>query len=305
MWVFHIKDRRLEKVNEIPFKDEGELQTIIDGNLKDVFGLVFIKAQYFLDDLRIDTVAFDPNNKSFVIIEYKNDANFSVVDQGYTYLNLLIDKKADFILLYREQTGEDLKKDDVDWTGTRVLFVSPKFTKYSVRAINTDLPIDLIEVHRYENNLIVLNKVQTKRWGGSTAAEFIPKSSIIQKVRKEIKLYNEEYHINQTTTKIKDIYIELKKRIMSLDDTIEIRPRKKYIGFIAATNFVDVHFEKRKLKVWLNLKKGELNDPQHLSRDVSNIGHWGNGDYEIDIDNISDLDYLMTLIQQAYQKNSS
>ena len=305
MWVFHIKDRRLEKVNEIPFKDEGELQTIIDGNLKDVFGLVFIKAQYFLDDLRIDTVAFDPNNKSFVIIEYKNDANFSVVDQGYTYLNLLIDKKADFILLYREQTGEDLKKDDVDWTGTRVLFVSPKFTKYSVRAINTDLPIDLIEVHRYENNLIVLNKVQTKRGGGSAAAEFFPKSSVIQKVRKEIKLYDEEYHINQTTTKIKDIYIELKKRIMSLDDTIEIRPRKKYIGFIAATNFVDVHFEKRKLKVWLNLKKGELNDPQHLSRDVSNIGHWGNGDYEIDIDNISDLDYLMTLIQQAYQKNSS
>jgi len=31
----------------------------------------------------------------------------------------------------------------------------------------------------------------------------------------------------------------------------------------------------------LNLKKGELDDPKNHVRDVSEIGLWGNGDYEL------------------------
>ena len=34
-------------------------------------------------------------------------------------------------------------------------------------------------------------------------------------------------------------------------------------------------------------------------RDVSNIGHWGNGDYELVIKNTDDLEYIMSLIKQA------
>ena len=100
MQVFHIDGGNLKSVDGIPFRNEKELQDIIDSNLKKIFNLDFIKAQFTVDDLRIDTVAYDSNNKSFVLIEYKNNANFSVVDQGYTYLNLLIDKKAEFILYY-------------------------------------------------------------------------------------------------------------------------------------------------------------------------------------------------------------
>ncbi|MGC8694359.1 MAG: hypothetical protein ACP5RI_01955, partial [Candidatus Micrarchaeia archaeon] len=61
MQVFHIEKEKLENAKEIPFKDESELQTIIDNNLKEIFGLELVKAQYSLDNLRIDTVAFDPN----------------------------------------------------------------------------------------------------------------------------------------------------------------------------------------------------------------------------------------------------
>lgn len=101
------------------------------------------------DDLRLDGVGFDPNDKMFGIIEYKNDVNFSVIDQGYTYLNTLLDRKADFVLLYREVTGKDLKKEDVDWASTKVIFISPQFTKYQMRSININSPFELIEVHKY------------------------------------------------------------------------------------------------------------------------------------------------------------
>jgi hypothetical protein len=40
--------------------------------------------------LRIDTLAFDDESKGFVIIEYKKDRNFSVVDQGMAYLKFLL-----------------------------------------------------------------------------------------------------------------------------------------------------------------------------------------------------------------------
>jgi predicted transport protein len=34
-------------------------------------------------------------------------------------------------------------------------------------------------------------------------------------------------------------------------------------------------------------------------RDISNIGHWGNGDYQTLVNNDDDLEYIMSLIKQA------
>ena len=77
-----------------------------------------------------------------------------------------------------------------------------------------------------------------------------------------------------------------------------------YIGFVSRTNFADVHIYKKVVKMWLNLRKGELTDPLGLTRDVSKTGHWGNGDYEISITNSDDLEYISSLIKQSYKKNS-
>jgi len=96
----------------------------------------------------------------------------------------------------------------------------------------------------------------------------------------------------------------LKDKVLSLGDNIEIRPRKKYVGFVASTNFVDVHPQKSQLKLWVNLQKGELDDPKKFARDVSNVGHWGNGDYEVFIKSADELYYLMTLIKQSLTKHS-
>ena len=61
-----------------------------------------MKSEFTLHNFRIDTLAFDEESKSFVIIEYKKDKSFSVVDQGYAYLSLMLNNKADFILEYNE-----------------------------------------------------------------------------------------------------------------------------------------------------------------------------------------------------------
>ena len=61
-------------------------------------------------------MAFDRQNNSFVIIEYKRDKNNSVFDQGITYLNLMLNYKADFVLEYNENMKNNLSRNKVDWS---------------------------------------------------------------------------------------------------------------------------------------------------------------------------------------------
>ena len=47
------------------------------------------------------------------------------------------------------------------------------------------------------------------------------------------------------------------------------------------------------------MKKGALDDPKKLARDVSSVGHWGTGDYEITMSDDKNLEYIISLVKQA------
>ena len=70
----------------------------------------------------------------------------------------MLNNKADFILEYNENRDKNLKREDVDWSQSRVIFISPAFSKYQQQAINfKDLPIELWGVSRYDEDLIQYN----------------------------------------------------------------------------------------------------------------------------------------------------
>jgi predicted transport protein len=305
MPLFSIENDRLERVKEVPFKSERkDIQRITESSLREMFGFELVKSELELGNLRIDTLAFDNENKSFIIIEYKIDQSFSVIDQGYAYLGLLLNNKADFILEYNERKSQSLKRGDVDWSQSKVLFVSPQFTKYQKQAINfRDLPIELWEISKFANGTLLFNQLKSPETSESIT-KVSPRSDIVQKVSREIKVYREEDHLNGLPGEIVELYQELKDRVLGLGENIEVRPRKKYVGFVASSNFVDVHPQKSQLKLWINMPKGELDDPKKVARDVSSIGHWGNGDYEVIVKSADDLYYLMSLIKQSYAKHS-
>lgn len=305
MLLFLKVQNKLQKIEEISFINEKEIQSITENNLENIFRLEFVESEVSLNNLRIDTLAFDNESKSFVIIEYKKDKNFSVIDQGYAYLALLLNNKANFILEYNEVKDKNLRHNDVDWSQSRVIFISPEFTKYQRQAINfKDLPIELWEINKYKNNIISYNQLKALE-NTETITKIMPASSMVQKISREIKVYDEDDHLRGISPKIKEMYFSLKEKILDLGENIEIRPRKYYIGFIANTNFVDMQLQKSQIKLWINLPKGTLNDPRKIMRDISNVGHWGNGDYEITLRGGEDINYLMTLIEQSYKKHSS
>ena len=104
MRIYQLKPKNLYELKEMKtdgkyFPLEIHIQELIDKNLNKIFNdLEFIKSEYKIDDLRIDTVAFDNERRSFVIIEYKNKKNESLIDQGVSYYQVLQDRKSDYIL---------------------------------------------------------------------------------------------------------------------------------------------------------------------------------------------------------------
>jgi trans-2-enoyl-CoA reductase len=83
--IFSIKGTKLAEITEQQFPLEKEIQRVTEANLQELFELDFVKSEFELHGFRIDTLAFDRESKGFVIIEYKRDRNFSVVDQGMAY----------------------------------------------------------------------------------------------------------------------------------------------------------------------------------------------------------------------------
>jgi predicted transport protein len=300
MALYQIKNDKLHLIKEDKFKLEKEIQKLTEDNLSSIFGLDFVKSEFALNNFRIDTLAFDNKSNSFVIIEYKRDKSFSVVDQGYAYLSLMLNNKADFILEYNENTEHILKRTDIDWSQSRVIFVSPSFTTYQKEAINfKDLPIELWEIKRYSNQTVSFNQIQTQ--GAEESIKTISKGNdTINKVSKEIKVYTEEDHLSHANDEIKELYEKFKTAILNFDG-VEIKPQKLYIAFIKnSSNIVDFEIQRKALKITINLPISKLEDPKKLARDVSNIGKWGNGDYQIKVENDNDFEYIMSLIKQSY-----
>lgn len=293
---------KLKQISEDLFKLERDIQKLIESNLKEIFNLEFIKSEFTIKNSRIDTLAYDSESKSFIIIEYKKERNFSVINQGYAYLSLLINNRAEFIVEYNEQLNQSLKREEIDWSQTRIIFVAPSFTDYQKQAINfKDLPFELWEIKKYQNQIISIEQIRKSKTSESIKT-FGGISEELKEVTKTIRVYTEEEHVNYGSEFIEELYETFKNAILNIGD-MEIKPFQSYIAFKSRTNVVDVEIQRNALKFWINMKKNSLDDPKHIMRDVSEIGTFGNGDYELKITNDENLEYIMSLIKQSYNLN--
>ena len=101
---------------------------------------------------------------------------------------------------------------------------------------------------------------------------------------------------------IRPVFDSFRKAVLALDPSISEEILKLYVAYKAETNFVDVIPQKTRLWLSLNLEFHELRDPKGLARDVSNLGRWGNGDAEIEVNALEGLPYVMGLVRQAFEK---
>ena len=286
------------EITKEQFPLENEIQRLTEANLQDLFDLTFVKSEFELQGLILDTLAFDKESGAFVIIEYKKDRNFSVVDQGFAYLNLMLNNKSDFILEYNESfSTQPLKRRDIDWSQSRIIFISPEFTRYQQYAIGSDLGIQLWEVHKYSDGLLVFNEAKPP-FNNERLAALVKRNPVARKVTEEIRVYTEEDLLNRVSNNIKELYQTLKARVLDLGNDIQIKPVKNYIAFRRKHNFLAIKTRKSMLRLILNIRKSELNDPMQKAREVEETLS------VVSITVPNEISYILELIRQSYQLSS-
>lgn len=304
MQLFKNSSWKLSEINEKQFDLEKDLQKLTEANLELIFWLKFVATEFSLHEFRIDTLAYDQEDQSFVIIEYKRGSSYSVVDQWYSYLSLMLNNQADFVLEINQKMNKNFTKKDINWEWSRVIFVANNYTAYQKNAINfKDLPIELWEAKKFGTDIVVYDQIKAKNTQASVKT--ITKNTEIDKVVKELKTYTVEDNFKEDRTESKAIYEELKEKILSLDGRIEERPVKNYIWLNIGRNNV-VAIKIHKSKIWFDLlrvKPEDLNDPEKkLSYVENSMKYWNKHVSRMDITNSEDIDYAIFMTKQVLKK---
>lgn len=119
------------------------------------------------------------------------------------------------------------------------------------------------------------------------------------KKEQQESVYDGIVHYTIMFPDIEAVYEHLDRMLLALDSGIRKEYKKHYIAYKVDTNFADIEPFQNHLKLWLNMPFSELNDAKSIAKDVSSIGHHGNGAIEIRVDTASDLGYILELANQA------
>ena len=127
-----------------------------------------------------------------------------------------------------------------------------------------------------------------------TAAELAP----YQVEEKTVQKYSLETYDMNAFTRI--LFESLDKRIMNLSPAVKKEYKKLYVAYKLDTNFVDIVFQKQRLRISINMKFSEINDPNGICKDITGLGRWGNGDVELFMEHQDELDQIMEIVKQSF-----
>lgn len=116
----------------------------------------------------------------------------------------------------------------------------------------------------------------------------------------------QEERLASASPEPRTLFDELCDYADQLGDEVQRKDLKLYTAFKRIKNFASIVIMPGKkdprLQVYLKLAGSEAEN-NAFSRDVSNIGHWGTGDLEVNVRSAADLDKAKALIYASYEGN--
>lgn len=315
MDVFKVKGTTLETVPKNAFKLEKDIQTLVEANLDVLFDLEFVSTEFRVGEFRLDTLAFDNSNSSFVIVEYKKGSSYSVVDQGYSYLSAMLNNKAEFILEYNERTDGSLKRNEVDWSSSKVVFVSPSFNSYQRNSVNfRDVPFELWEIKRFDQDLVSIEKIESVSNESIEGLGAPSSANVISTVSAEIQVKTEADHVSVLKPEILPVWQRLKEVMEEYPET-SFQSKQPYISWLRkGKRICYIRFQKNALRISIlrgqeNISGGKssnfftLDDPKKLAdeKDRTVRSKFRQHSYVMHLRNLEEIDYLIFLLDQKYK----
>jgi predicted transport protein len=309
MAIFEIEKGKARRIRLSEFKLEKDLQKLIEENLETIFSCRFIATEFSTGNIhsgRIDTLAISEDNNP-VIIEYKKVASSDLINQSLYYLHWIRDHKGDFQIAANRKLGKEI---EVDWSDIRVICLAPEYKKFDLHAVQVmGANIELWQYKTYDNGILNIEEVykrsstitnteiENNNGKNPTMVEAGKKAALTRKTA----VYTIEEHFENLDNNILELFNEVRDYIVSIDSLIEEVPKKNYIAYKTSQNFVCLQTYKKKLTLYLKINATDLNEIPKQGRDVREIGHFGTGDFELNIKDLIDFHETKHLINEAYK----
>jgi predicted transport protein len=307
MPLFSVSKTNLRAVPQRPFPTEKTLQRLIESNLDVVFKCRLVATEFSTGAQhagRIDTLALSEDNNP-VIIEYKSVESSDLITQSLFYLAWIHDHKGDFHVAAQRALGETIQ---VDWSAVRVICIAPNYRKYDLHAVRVmGAGLELWTYRLFENDVIYLEEVFQKSDAGVGATDGTKNPIMVAAGKKAALtratgLYTFEQHVKGKPQSIRELALAVNDFITGLDSSIQVVPKKRYVAYKTSQNIVCLEVQKKKVCLFLKLDPKRYAGPKGISRDVSELGHFGTGDLEVTVTNQSQLDQAKSSIKKAYEE---
>jgi len=278
----------------------------------------------FIRELAIKDV-YNIRNRNYLLAKLENYDNKEVVDIEACTIEHIMPQNENLSPEWQKELGEnweDVQQEYIHTLGNLTLtlynselsdrpFIEKRDMKGGFRDSKLSLNKDLSNIGHWNDMTIQeraqkLAKIASRIWGFPELDK-----SILEAYKKrqkkdidEIQYTLEDYTYLHGEQKI--LFDELNKRVLNIDSSVKRKINKNYISYKSITNFLDIVPHIDCLNMTLNMPFAAINDPKKAGIDITDKGHWGNGDVRIKLKSLDQIDYAMFLIKQSfdYQKEN-
>jgi len=293
MPLFRLKDNKVMKVNGCEFKDEAELEKLIEDNLEELTGVKLLERQYPIPNGRIDTLGIDEDNVP-VVIEYKWVRDPGAIIQGLFYLDWVKQNKRTINLIAKEKFNN---KIEVNWNvEPRLIIIAKSFNEKELSAINQMTPSVELKKYSYYGDLFNIEDVNVIRQKRIVDAK---EGTETGKGRK-LKEYTLENLLSKAEPKVRELFEKLRERILAISDDVREKVGPWYCDYRTTSTFASPNIQKDGLKIFIKMGARKINDPQKITKPVPKTYGYGHLNTIFKINSLDQIDYAMHLIKQAY-----
>lgn len=295
--LFRLNDGAVSELDGTSVHLEKSLQTLIETNLEDFFGVRFLVSEFSTKGEhggRMDTLGIDENGCP-VIIEYKRSSNENVINQGLFYLDWLMENPKEFEWLVLEKFGKE-QANNVEWSTPRLICIAGDFNRYDEHAVKQmDRNIELIRYRKYGEDLLLFDLVNVTT--NSSTSRKVPTKSDAGR-EKTVSDYLAD--ANQELT---DLYQSVHAFLTALGDDVQVNTLQNYFAFKRIKNFACVEVRNRTqiLLIYVKINPDTIELVEGFSRDVRKIGHFGTGDLELSISDEADFERAKPFLEKSYE----